>query len=256
MMMNLKIYKILQERNTGSRFGADPEYLTIHYVGQVSSAKNNCLYFKTKDVPASAHFFCDKDIYQSVALSRAAWHCGGGLQDYGTRRVDGNSGATLHGVCRNQNSIGIELCCKKKNGRIVPTEEAISTAIPLVQWLMKKYNIPASHVIRHFDVTGKCCPNGYIPAKEWKKLHARLTKLKIPKYPTVKKLKKGDTGIQVVSLQRCLNKLINAKLDDDGSYGPKTVKAVKRFKKLKLKSKKPSGTAGAKTLAKIKELMS
>lgn len=76
MMMDLEIIKMLQERNTGSRFGAPPEYLTVHYVGQVSSARNNCLYFMHNDVPASAHFFCDKDIYQSVALSRAAWHCG------------------------------------------------------------------------------------------------------------------------------------------------------------------------------------
>ena len=76
MTMNLTIHKILQVRNTGSRLGADPEYITIHYVGQVSSARNNCLYFKNNDVPASAHFFVDKGIYQSVALSRAAWHCG------------------------------------------------------------------------------------------------------------------------------------------------------------------------------------
>ena len=27
---------------------------------------------------------------------------------------------------------------------------------------MKKYNIPADHVIRHYDVTGKICPNPYV----------------------------------------------------------------------------------------------
>lgn len=27
---------------------------------------------------------------------------------------------------------------------------------------MKKYNVPASHVIRHYDVTGKICPNPYV----------------------------------------------------------------------------------------------
>lgn len=89
--------------------------------------------------------------------------------------VGGNRGATLHGVCVNNNSIGIELCCHRKNGRIVPTPTAIKTAAPLVKYLMKKYDIPASRVVRHFDVTGKCCPNGYISKKSWAGLHNKLT---------------------------------------------------------------------------------
>jgi len=27
---------------------------------------------------------------------------------------------------------------------------------------MKQYNVPADHVIRHYDVTGKICPNPYV----------------------------------------------------------------------------------------------
>ena len=253
-MATIKIHKMLQSRNSGSRYGIVPRHIVIHYVGAISSAKNNCIYFRNNSVPASAHFFCDKEIWQSVPLSRAAWHCGGGLQDYGTKKVDGNKGATLHGTCRNQNSIGIELCCHKKNGRVVPTPEAINTAIPLVQWLMKKYDIPASRVIRHFDVTGKCCPNGYISKSSWAKLHKKLTKLKIPKYPTIK-LKKGMQGIQVIALQKCLNKIINAGLEEDGVFGSKTAAAVKRFKKLKMGSKKPTSTVGTKTRKRIKELV-
>jgi len=57
----------------------------------------------------------------------------------------------------------------------VPTKEAIKTAAPLVRHLMKKYDIPAGRVVRHFDVTGKCCPNGYISKKSWKKLRDYLT---------------------------------------------------------------------------------
>jgi N-acetylmuramoyl-L-alanine amidase CwlA len=58
---------------------------------------------------------------------------------------------------------------------VVPTPTAIETAAPLVKSLMKKYGIPASHVIRHFDVNGKICPNGYISAKAWAVLHKKLT---------------------------------------------------------------------------------
>lgn len=168
----MKINKILQTRNSSSRYDNPVRYIVIHYVGQVSSAKNNCVYFKNNSVLASAHFFVDSAIWQSTPLSRSAWHCGGELQDYGKSE----GGATLHRVCNNSNSIGIELCCKKdKHGRIVPSDEAIKTAVPLVLWLMRKYNIPKSRVIRHFDVTGKCCPNGYISKSAWKKLHETLT---------------------------------------------------------------------------------
>ena len=253
----MKIHKMLQTHNSGSRNGETPKYIVIHYVGAISSARNNCLYFKNNKVPASAHFFCDSEIWQSTPISRSAWHCGGSYQDYGTKEVGGNKGAQWHGICRNQNSIGIELCCIKKNGEIVPSQQAIKTAVPLVKWLMKKYDIPASRVIRHFDVTGKCCPNGYISAAKWSSLHKTLTgkavqKKKNPVYPAVT-LQIGDKGEQVKRLQRCLNKIINAGLDVDGSFGTATHKAVKRFQKKYGLS--VDGSVGPKTRAKIKELI-
>ena len=250
----MKIHKMLQTRNSSSRYGTSVKYIVIHYVGAISSAKNNCIYFKNNNVPASAHFFCDSEIWQSVALSRSAWHCGGGLQDYGHASVGGNKGATLHGVCTNSNSIGIELCCHKKNGKVVPTPTAIKTATPLVKWLMKKYGVPASRVIRHFDVTGKCCPNGYISKDSWAGLHRTLTGQKPPKpYPTID-LKEGDSGEQVKRLQRCLNKIMKAGLEVDGHFGPKTAKAVIKFKN-KYVYKPSSSNVGSKTRAKIKELL-
>ena len=171
----MKIHKYLSKYNQQSRNGMKIKYIVIHYVGAVSSAKNNCIYFAGGDRRASAHYFVDSEIWQSIPDGKAAWHCGGGLQDTGRAMVGGNRGATLHGVCVNNNSIGIELCCHRKNGRIVPTPTAIKTAAPLVKYLMKKYDIPASRVVRHFDVTGKCCPNGYISKKSWAGLHNKLT---------------------------------------------------------------------------------
>lgn len=44
-------------------------------------------------------------------------------------------------------------------------------------------------------------------------------------------LSKGDKGINVERLQKFLNWCINAKLAVDGSFGPATVKAVKKFQK-------------------------
>ena len=171
----MKIHKKISRYNSSGRNGEKIKYIVIHYVGAVSSAKNNCIYFGGGDRQASAHYFVDDKIWQCIKVSKAAWHCGGGLQDYGKETVGGNKGATLHYICTNRNSIGIELCCEKRNGEIVPTKEAIQTAAPLVRHLMKKYGIPAERVVRHFDVTGKCCPNGYISKKSWKKLHDYLT---------------------------------------------------------------------------------
>ena len=37
-----------------------------------------------------------------------------------------------------------------------------STFMQLTRYLMNKYGVPASHVIRHYDVTGKICPNPYV----------------------------------------------------------------------------------------------
>jgi N-acetylmuramoyl-L-alanine amidase CwlA len=254
-----KIKKKLSKYNQQSRNGNSIKYIVIHYVGAVSSAKNNCIYFAGGDRRASAHFFVDKKIWQSIPLEKAAWHCGGGLQDTGARIVEGNAGATLHYKCTNNNSIGIELCCVKKKGQIVPSEKAIKTAIPLVKWLMEKYDVPASRVVRHFDVTGKHCPNGYISRTRWAELHRLLTGKELPKskpYPTVT-IQMGDKGEQVERLQKCLNKLNNKfkifkpNLEVDGSFGPATFKAVKAFqKKYKLTV---DGSVGPKTRRKIKQ---
>lgn len=250
-----KIHQKLSKYNQQSRNGSSVKYIVIHYVGAISSARNNCIYFAGGNRNASAHFFVDSAIWQSIPLGKAAWHCGGPLQDYGHSSVGGNRGATLHGICVNNNSVGIELCCKRDSkGRIVPTKTAIKTAIPLVKWLMDKYNVPASRVIRHFDVTGKCCPNGYISKDSWASLHRTLTGQKPPKpYPTIN-LKKGDSGEQVKRLQRCLNKIMKAGLEVDGHFGSKTAKAVIKFKN-KYVHKPSTSKVGKKTRAKIKELL-
>ena len=40
---------------------------------------------------------------------------------------------------------------------------------------MKKYNIPAENVIRHYDVTGKNCPKYFVEDEEaWKQFKADI----------------------------------------------------------------------------------
>lgn len=142
-------------------------YIVIHWVGGVSTAKNNAQYFNGGNRNASAHFFVDdKSIWQIIKTKNYyAWHCGDG------------HGGTKGKVCYNYNSIGIEMCCKKDSkGNLYITDKTIERTALLVKWLMEYYNVPASHVIRHYDVSQKHCPAPYVDATKWKELKAKLTK--------------------------------------------------------------------------------
>lgn len=123
------------------------KYIVVHYTANDGDTdENNGKYFKNNAVKASAHYFVDDDsITQSVPDNYVAYHCG-------------TSRGYKHKTCRNTNSIGVEICDDVKNGTIYPSAKTITNALDLVKSLMKKYNVPASNVIRHYDVTGKLCP--------------------------------------------------------------------------------------------------
>lgn len=145
-------------------------YIVIHWVGAVSTAKNNADFFARANRNASAHYFVDKDeIWQSVSDSNAAWAVGGGPYSQGSK------GSKYGNKCKNANSISIELCCIRKNGKLIVDPKAITKAAVLVKYLQRKYDIPDSKVIRHYDVTGKGCPGGYLTDKKWKVLRNKLT---------------------------------------------------------------------------------
>lgn len=125
------------------------DYIVIHYTANNGdTATNNGNYFKNNFIGASAHFFVDSNrVVNSVPVNYEAWHCG---YDPG--------GRYYHPSCRNWNSIGIELCDDNPSGGIYPSAKTIANAVALAKELMKKYNVPASHVVRHYDVTHKLCP--------------------------------------------------------------------------------------------------
>ena len=147
------------------------QYLVIHYVGAVSSAKNNCAYFYSVYREASAHYFVDdSSIWQCVLDKDIAWHVGA---------------YTYYNGCRNTNSIGIEMCCYKKNGVLDMSDKTIENTIELAAYICKKYNIPIERVVRHYDVTHKNCPAPFVkdPAR-WTDFKNRL-KAKLNDKPVV-----------------------------------------------------------------------
>src|SRR5699024_5287735 len=63
------------------------------------------------------------------------------------------------------NSIGIELCQDTSTGSNVWSwdfhPETVNKALWLIKKLQRKYNIPDSRVIRHYDATTKKCPGNW-----------------------------------------------------------------------------------------------
>ena len=168
----MKINKLLTPYNHNPGTTDRIKYIVIHYVGALGGAKANCQYYAGGSRGASAHYFVDFDgsIWQSVEDRDIAWHCG--AKSY------------RHPECRNANSIGIELCVRN-SGSMADTsrdwyfeDATVAAAIRLTRELMAKYGVPADHVIRHYDVTGKICPNPYVynhTAHTWGKFKAAIS---------------------------------------------------------------------------------
>ena len=152
----MNVYKKISKFNFSPGGIGRIKYIVIHYCGSLGDAKQQVEYFAGGNRGASAHYFVGHkgDVWQSVEDANVAWHCG--------------SKKYQHPACRNANSLGIELCCKTTGSPKNADENwyfedaTIEAAIELVKDLMKKYHVPSSNVLRHYDVTGKCCPAPFV----------------------------------------------------------------------------------------------
>lgn len=198
------------------------KYIVVHYVGAGSSksgnAKNNCIYFSNGNRNASAHYFVDDGGIWEYADPKAyyTWHCGDGGGKYGIT---------------NSNSIGIEVC---QDGDRPFTETEIRYLTQLVTYLIVHFNVPASHVVRHYDASHKLCPLYYAKrSAEWEKLRKTITgsggtTTQPAKKPTAQTKPASTTATSTKDLvktgQKGLNSMLGAKLVIDGSRGAQTRK--------------------------------
>ena len=121
-----------------------PEYIVIHETGNYDSGfdAEHIYSYWSKDSSAerSAHFIVDENkTIQMLKLNWKGWHVG-----------DNNG----HSDITNSNSIGIEICVNDDGNYMVGRARAIR----LVKYLMTELNIDVDHVVRHFDASGKNCP--------------------------------------------------------------------------------------------------
>ena len=167
----MKIDKKLTSINhTARRRGKDDiKFIVVHYVGALGGARDNASYYASTYVGASADFYVGHqgEIWQGNDYwNFYSWHCGGGYQSSWTK----DGGGKYYGVCTNKNSIGIELCVHKRSTRTMNATDAdwyfedatVKAGAQLVASLMKELNIDIAHVIRHYDVNRKICPNPFV----------------------------------------------------------------------------------------------
>lgn len=166
------IQKIIKERKfvdpkdgkTKSRFGYRGHnkiaWIIVHYTGDYGSqgcAKKTADAMQTWKRTVSTHYLVGDDaIYQTVKDKHVAWHC--------PYDKDNKCAAC------NSNALGVDLVEHKRNTHTHSvkdrdwyfTDKVIQDGAQLVAWLADKYNIPQSHIVRHFDVTGKWCPRPFV----------------------------------------------------------------------------------------------
>ena len=206
-------YKMKKDLAHTSNYGSkrslsDIKYIVIHYTSNDGDTDEaNCNYYNGANRKASAHYFVDDDsVSQSVPDDYVAWSVGG--SKYSNCKTTG--GGSLHGKCTNSNSLSIEICDDVRNGKVYPSDATIENVLELTRTLMKKYNIPASRVIRHFDVTGKSCPAYWCGTdtknKKWK------TEFwdKLDDVPKKEEPKKTETVKKTVTATTTANKFLKS----------------------------------------------
>lgn len=206
--MNINKNPNFGTHNTSVRPGKI-EYAVIHFVGADGDAEANVKYYNTKTTTnASADFFVgfkgDVWQYNPDPVARYCWAVGGSKLSTG--------GSSLYGIAKNVNCVSIEMCVRNNGSKADTSKDwyfedaTVDSAIELTKYLMKLYEIPADHVIRHYDVTGKICPNPYVynlTNHTWDSFKAALTEVEVKKSSGWVQVTdgwmyyNGDTGLPV-----------------------------------------------------------
>ncbi len=141
------------------------KYIAIHYTAGSTSRKGTAM--NTRNVflkrNASADFVVDDETIVQINPDLRNYYC----WSVGDPKNKTTGGGKLYGIATNRNTISIEICSNLKKGYSAShpnhegwyyTDASLDNARKLVRFLMNKYNIPKSNVVRHYDVSGKICP--------------------------------------------------------------------------------------------------
>lgn len=157
----MNVQKNITAVNRTVKNGRTIKYIVLHFTGNKGdTAYANTAYFKSINRGSSAHYFVNEaSVWQCVEDKDVSWHCG-------------TKGTYFHKYCRNDNSIGVEMCDSVTRNSAVEARTA-----ELVRYLMGKHNIPIENVIRHYDVTHKKCPAPLVGEGEWNDFKRKLEEM-------------------------------------------------------------------------------
>lgn len=166
----MEIVQITNIANTDQYFNRPIKYIAIHYTAGVQSNPGTAAsvatnMFANPNQKASADFIVDDATivqYNPDIRNRYTWAVGGEVWNPTT-----SVAATYYGICKNSNSISIEMCSSKTNTSSLSafdddwyfTPAVVNNTVQLTRYLMQEYKIPIENVITHHHVTGKVCPN-------------------------------------------------------------------------------------------------
>lgn len=238
--MSIKTPRFIDNRKASEsqvpkwRNKSDIKYIVVHYLGVVGEN------FELWDGGYGATYTIawNGDVYWTADYTAVTWQCGGGRQ--------GSGGGSVFGSCTNYNSASIECCVKRTDGQYEGddnddnwyfTKETQESLVWAVSKMMDELNIPIENVVRHYDVTGKICPNPYVRNNgkngnwTWNEFKQKLADYRNGGGKDY--LEKGDSGSSVKSMQNMLISLSYScgSTGADGDFGTNTYKAVKKFQK-------------------------
>ncbi|MBP5289541.1 MAG: N-acetylmuramoyl-L-alanine amidase [Clostridia bacterium] len=131
-----------------SRRGEKLEGLTgivIHYVGNPgTTARQNRNWYADPESEVSSHFI--------IGLKGEVLLC---------VPLDEKSSASNHA---NATTLSVEVCHPDETGQFTKASE--DRLVELLAYLCRRYDLPVSGIIRHYDVTGKNCPKYYVEHEE------------------------------------------------------------------------------------------
>lgn len=119
--------------------------IVVHYVGNPNTtAQQNHDFYCNPESEVSSHFIVglDGEIIQCIPLNEMS----------------------AASNWRNRDTISIEVCHPDETGKF--NEATYNSLVKLVAWLMNEGGLDTSHVIRHYDITGKECPLYYVNNQE------------------------------------------------------------------------------------------
>lgn len=145
--------------------GRDIKYIAVHYTAGANSTAGNAKAVRNVFLKrnASADFVVDDETIVQINPDLRNFYC----WSVGDKKNAYSSGGRLYGKAKNSNTISIEICSNLAKGASASaanhagwsfTEAELDLTRKLIRYLMAKYNVPKSNVVRHYDVSGKLCP--------------------------------------------------------------------------------------------------